>query len=124
VIVKLKSQNKTKAWWLSREEKKSKTLALCECLWSRPCSEGGDADMPSSQATVIDEGTPERMKQTAAKKRNAVAMANLTMAFETDGVMALVYESVTSAWRSGLAHLIVTALFKKYQPKDTMTRVE
>jgi hypothetical protein len=61
--------------------------------------------MPSSQATVIDEGTPERVKQAAAKKRNAVAMANLTMAFETDGVMALVYmprlDTVSSVKKEG-----------------------
>jgi hypothetical protein len=73
---------------------------------------------------VIDETTSSGKLTAAAKKRNAIAVANMTMAFTTDGMMAIVYKSKTSVWPSGLAHLIADALKAKYQPQDMMTRVE
>ena len=85
---------------------------------------GGEADMPSSEATAIDETTDPEKLQAAAMKRNAIAIANLTMAFTTDGTMALAYKAKTVDWPNGLAYMITDALKKKYQSKDTMTRVE
>ena len=38
--------------------------------------------------------------------------------------MGLVWKAMTPEWPSGLAHLVVEALFKKYQPQDIITRVE
>ena len=38
--------------------------------------------------------------------------------------MNLVYKSMTKDWPSGLAHMVVKALFEKYRPQDTATRVE
>jgi hypothetical protein len=38
--------------------------------------------------------------------------------------MALIYKSKSSDWPNGLAHKIADALKHKYQPQDTMTRVE
>jgi hypothetical protein len=38
--------------------------------------------------------------------------------------MGLVFKAKTTEWPDGLAHLVVSALFKKYQPQDTITRVE
>jgi hypothetical protein len=75
---------------------------------------GGEAELPSTKATVIDEMTDPGKLQAAAKKHNGIAMANLTMAFTTDGTMALVYKAKTGAWPSGLAHLVSLALKKKY----------
>ena len=80
--------------------------------------------MPSEEGDEIDETTAEGKKVAAAKKRNATAMACLTIAFTSEANMCLVYEAVTSEWPSGLAHQVVSALFKKYQPQDTMTKVE
>jgi hypothetical protein len=34
------------------------------------------------------------------------------------------WKAMTPEWPSGLAHLVVEALFKKYQPQDMITRVE
>ena len=42
----------------------------------------------------------------------------------TEATMCLVYKTVSSEWPSGLAHKIVSELFKKYQSQDTMTKVE
>jgi hypothetical protein len=50
--------------------------------------------------------------------------ANLSMAFTSEGSMGLVYNSMTSDWPNGLAHLVIIGLFKKYQPQDMVTLVE
>jgi hypothetical protein len=48
--------------------------------------------MSATESTVIDEMTDTGKLQAAAnKKRNAIAVANMTMAYTTDGTMALVY---------------------------------
>jgi hypothetical protein len=59
-----------------------------------------------------------------AKKRNAIAMANLTMACTSAMTMGLVYEAQTEEWPGGLAHLVVAALKAKYMPDDVITKVE
>jgi hypothetical protein len=56
----------------------------------------------------------------AVLKRNAIAMANMTMAFTTDGTMALVYKAMDVDWPSGLAHKVAKELNSKYQPQDTI----
>jgi hypothetical protein len=81
----------------------------------------------SSEEVVVDENTDIGKNQMAAKKRNDIAAANLTMAFTTDGTMALDFPKLFQATgqASGMAHVIVlAALLKKYQPQDTMIRVE
>jgi hypothetical protein len=67
---------------------------------------GGETTMPSSETTVIHERTDPGKLQAVVKKRNVITVAKLTMAFTTDGTMALVYKSKTSTWPSGVAHLI------------------
>jgi hypothetical protein len=57
-------------------------------------------------------------------KRNKLAMSNITLAFTNEGTMGLLYKVKTNYWPGGLAHLLVVALFKKYQPQDTISRVE
>ena len=83
-----------------------------------------DADMPLSEAEVLDESTDAGKKRIAAKRRNAVAMASLSMAFTSEGTMGLVYKAMSADWPNGLAHLVIKGLFKKYQPEDTVTLVE
>ena len=38
--------------------------------------------------------------------------------------MGMIYKAVTTEYPGGLAHLVVQALFKKYEPDDKITRVE
>jgi hypothetical protein len=86
---------------------------------------GGEAALSGiKEDSVIDTMTAEGKAAEAARRWNALAMANLTMAFTSNTLMGLVWKAMTSDWPSGLAHLIVSALFKKYQPQDTITRVE
>ncbi len=60
----------------------------------------------------------------AAKERNAVAMANLTMAFETESLFGMVYKSMSNDWLAGLARKVVVQLFNKYSTDDRISRVE
>jgi gag-polypeptide of LTR copia-type len=82
-----------------------------------------DPDMPGSEAEELNATDDAGKKKIAAKNRNAVTMANLSMAFTREATMGLIYKAMAQDWPKGLAHLVVKGLFKKYQPQDTLTRV-
>ena len=73
---------------------------------------------------MIDMSTKIGKGQEAAKKRNTVAMANLTMAFMTETTMGLVYKAMFNDWPGGLAHEVMATLLKKYKPEDMISRVK
>jgi hypothetical protein len=77
---------------------------------------GPDSDLPTSDSEAIDESTDDGKKKSAAKKRNAIAMAHLSMAFTKEATMRLIYKAKSQAWPGGLAHKVVKGLFKKYRP--------
>jgi hypothetical protein len=83
---------------------------------------GGEAAMPASDEVTVDVTTHPQVAK--AKKRNAIAMANLTMAFTREMTMGLVYKAQTEEWPEGLAYLVVAALKAKYMPDDVITKVE
>jgi hypothetical protein len=83
-----------------------------------------DTDMPTTEAASIDLSTDRGKLQAAAMNRNAIAISNLTLAFSTEAMMGLVYKAMTTSFPSGLAYMVVEALFKKFRPQDTITRVE
>lgn len=85
---------------------------------------GGETNLPAKEDTTIDTSTSAGKLQEAAVQRNALAMANLTMSFMSESTIVLVYKAMSTEWPGGLAHLVVAALFKKYRPQDTITRVE
>jgi hypothetical protein len=85
---------------------------------------GGKANLPATEETIIDKTTNIEKLQAAALKRNVIAIANLTMSFTTDGIMSLTHEAKDDEWPCGLTHKVALALEDKYQPQDTMTRVE
>jgi hypothetical protein len=60
----------------------------------------------------------------SSKRRNALAMVNLSMAFTTDGSMQPVCKAMTEEWPNGSARLVVDGLFKMYGPQDSITQVE
>jgi len=59
-------------------------------------------------------------------KKNAVAVAQLTMCFTNENAecMAFVYKSMTQEWPNGCVWIIIQRLFKKYRPSDLMVEVE
>jgi hypothetical protein len=69
---------------------------------------GGKTSMPARDDDVVDATTHPQVAK--AKKRNAIAMANLTMAFTSEMTMGLVYKAQAEEWPGGLAHLVVAAL--------------
>ena len=84
----------------------------------------GGEDMPDDYKEKLDEQVPEEKAMMQAKSRNATAMANLTMAFQSEATMGLVYQAMDKKWPGGLVPKVVAAMFKKFQPNDTVTRVE
>jgi hypothetical protein len=69
---------------------------------------GGEATMPTGDDVAVDVTTHPQVAK--AKKRNDIAMANLTMAFTSKMTMGLVYKEQTEEWPGGLAYLVVEAL--------------
>jgi hypothetical protein len=67
--------------------------------------------MPARDDVTVNATTPPAM--TKAKKRNAIAMANLTMAFTSEMTMGLVYKAQTEEWPGGLAHLVVARHYRR-----------
>ena len=54
-----------------------------------------DSDLPSADSAPIDETTEEGKRQALAKRRNILAVANLTMEITTEAGIALVYKGMT-----------------------------
>lgn len=82
-------------------------------------------DKPESDLPAKEEvGANETKANEEARKRNSLAMCSFTMAFQTESLLTMVYKAQTNNWPSGLAYLVVKALFKKYRPDDLMAEVE
>jgi hypothetical protein len=57
---------------------------------------GGESTLPAKELTVIDLSTSAGKEAAAAKKRNAITMPNLTMAFKSKATMRLAYKAMSS----------------------------
>jgi hypothetical protein len=86
--------------------------------------EGGEDDLPATETTVMPD-TPEGELGTQARKRNQVAMAHLTLALSSLHVLGYVQRAKTNEYpKTGLAHLVMTALRHKYQRHDITALLE
>ena len=83
-----------------------------------------EANLPSNEGEVLDETIPADILKIAARKRNAVAMANFAMSFTDETAMGMIYKAISPEWPTGRSSVVVALLLKKYKPEDTMTRVE
>jgi hypothetical protein len=54
--------------------------------------------MPSSEMEAIDETTNTSKETATAKHENALAMANLTMAFQVEGLLGMIYKAMSYDW--------------------------
>lgn len=81
-------------------------------------------DAEQALPATEDEGQGETDANKAARKRNFSAMYNFTLAFTTESLMGLLFKAQTTEWPNGKAHLVVKELFKKFRPRDTISRVE
>ena len=68
--------------------------------------------------------TRDEEKQFRLGKKNLLAMAHLTMAFGSEGLLNKIPSSCTSDWPGGLAFKMMDTLKVRYAPKDRMTIVE
>ena len=85
-----------------------------------------DADLPGTQAE-LDEIDPKKVADKAgirAGLRNDTTVAQLTMAFQTGGLLDKVNQAKTTDWPDGLATSTVTRLKREYQPIDRISIIE
>ena len=72
-------KEKFQTWW-TRLTARASVFGFREAL-----TLGGENDMPERDSAVLDPATDQGKKRIAAKKRNAAAVANLTIAFTAEG---------------------------------------
>ena len=83
-----------------------------------------EANLPNTEGDVLDEAIPADMLKIAARKRNAVAMANFAMSFTDETTLGMIFKAISTDWPTGKSSVVVALLLKKFKPEDTMTRVE
>lgn len=99
--------------------------SFVEIMGVGPALQGSNADMPSSEAEDLSGLTAaERKKKEQALSMNRKAVAMLTLALDSNKLLAILEKGKTDEFPSGRADLIWEELHKKYQPKDSMSKVE
>ena len=85
-----------------------------------------DADLPATQADLdaLDPKSNADKPGIRAGLRNDTAVAQLTMAFQTAGLLDKVNQAKTTDRSDGLATSIVARLKRDYQPIDRISRVK
>ena len=83
-----------------------------------------EPDLPESEAAALNTDANVAEKQKMAKKRNAIAFANLTAALDSPSLMGILMRAQTTEWPSGLACNVIKQLFEKYEPKDTVSLID
>jgi hypothetical protein len=72
----------------------------------------------------IDEQDKKVNLACLAVSKNELAMASFSIAFTTAIAMNILYAACTENWPDIEAHLVVRELYKRYQPLDTVSKVE
>src|SRR5688572_24866267 len=80
--------------------------------------------MPADDAEVLDLATVVGKTKASAKKKNDIAIANLTMTLTFDSMVSLLHASKDSSWPNGLACCINDALHNCFVLQDCMSCVE
>ena len=83
-----------------------------------------ELDLPESEAAALNTDANVAEKQKMAKKRNAIAFANLTAALDSPSLIGILMRAQTTEWPSGLACNVIKQLFEKYEPKDTVSLID
>jgi hypothetical protein len=103
-----------KGWWM-----RFKAFATIKGF-SPSIQRTKEAELPNDESTDVSSDVPKQN----AKNRNLMAIACLTAAFQDDGLLNMIEQSMISTWPSGLAYVVVDELFKRYRPVDIISRVE
>ena len=83
-----------------------------------------EPDLPESEAAALSTDANVAEKQKMAKKRNAIAFANLTAALDSPSLIGILMRAQTTEWPSRLACNVIKQLFEKYEPKDTVSLID
>ena len=86
--------------------------------WERP-----DPDLPNKH-DELDSDPTVREKQEAAIKRNKIAMAAFTLAFQTKASLNMINVAKSSDYPRGLAYLVAKELQHSCNPKDRVAKLE
>ena len=79
-----------------------------------------DPHLPESKGAALNNDANIAEKQKMAKKRNAIAFANLTAALDSPSLIGIMMRAQTT----GLACNVIKQLFEKYEPKDTVSLID
>ena len=85
-----------------------------------------DPDLPSSKtaADALDATKATNKPALKAVKRNNVAMAQFTMAFETQGLLTMIDACKSISWPGGNPYILVTVMKNEYQPSYRISAVQ
>ena len=78
----------------------------------------------SGKDSVIDLDNTECKKQEKSKNMNAITITNLTVAFASEYLIGMVYQARITDQPSGLAHMLLDVIFKKYVPQDLISKIK
>jgi hypothetical protein len=88
--------------------------------FSSAVKEEAEEYLPHEEVTEEDETDEEEQ----ARARNRLAMYYLTSAFYTQASQRFLYLGMTQQWPSGLAWMVVRALFRSFRPRDNLSKIE
>jgi hypothetical protein len=102
-------------WWI-----RFRAFATAQ-KFIKAVSKDKEVEMPGKEEDAATDTTANA----AARSRNDTAVYYLTLAFETPASMKFLFMGMTNPeWPSGLAHLIIKALLRKFKPEDATSGLE
>jgi hypothetical protein len=83
-----------------------------------------EADLPLREDAVLVATADADKPRVAARKRNAVAMANCSMAFTNESNLGMIFKAIAAERPAGKASTVTGLLQARCVPQDAMTRVQ
>ncbi len=97
-------------------------LAIKRC--AAALDENFESKLPATEDATLDESDPTEKAQKEAVVQNALGMNIMTLAMETDQLMAKVSATYTDDFPSGLLCKLWKSLQEEYEPDDTIANAE
>ena len=111
-------RSKFQQWWVQFK------VHACMKGFADVLNEDLAVGLLKKKTDAIDLSDDKGKAQQLLKDMNMLAVANLTLALKNHKQLWLIYQAQSQEWPSGLAYKVVNALIEKYQPKDSLTKVE
>ena len=83
-------------------------------------------DLPEKEedAEALDPSKADDKKKIVTVKKNALAMAHITMALGTESLLNKVNTVSSEEWPGGLSYKLIESLKKEYHPEDRVATVK